>query len=674
MWKKITAVTMICILCAFFSFRITDAAEVSGTKQDVTDYKQISALISDTWDDDYFEKMVITPGTDTMEKDGEQEQVSDTFDVSSSKAKSITKSEDVLDNYLDKQDGVYEVKENMDGDLEVTAPYQTKRLIVESNQVKDTCGASEVYVNEMDHETILQYDSEEKTEEAFQQLSRTYSSCYPDKVVSIEDSTMGLPLSQGGENGQGTYSWGSDYMGLNELKKQAASNGYTRRVTVAVVDTGIDTSNVLFAGRKVSSQSYNFFGNNYNVQDTFGHGTHVSGIIADATPANVELLVLRVSNNEGKSSLLTIKTALQYAVSKNADVVNLSMGFIDVNASLYDYLDSTIDKAYNRGIPICCAAGNGEGGSKGVDVRYCYPACYSKTIAVSAIDYSSKQLAYYSNRGSAIDFTAPGSGIVSAYYKGNFATMSGTSMAAPHITAAIAYLKMMQSNLSVDGIYRELKLYCRDLGSKGKDSYYGWGCPIMTNLFQRGISHKRYIVIFRTTLKSVSNVKKGIKVSWKKAYGADSYYVYRRKNKGSWKKVAVVSSSKDFYIDKKVKQGKKYSYKVRAYNGSVFGGFSSVKKAYFLKPLKEVKVRRNTKRKAKVFWKKRTYTTTYQVQYATNARFKKAKKVSVSRKNGSLITKQLKKKVYYFRVRYSYKKAGVKSWSGWSEIRKIRIR
>ena len=44
MWKKITAVTMICILCAFFSFRITDAAEVSGIEQDVTDYKQISRL------------------------------------------------------------------------------------------------------------------------------------------------------------------------------------------------------------------------------------------------------------------------------------------------------------------------------------------------------------------------------------------------------------------------------------------------------------------------------------------------------------------------------------------------------------------------------------------------------------------------------------------------------
>ena len=89
--------------------KCSQTQKVSGTKQDVTDYKQISALISDTWDDDYFEKMVITPGTDTMEKDGEEERVSDTFDVSSSKAKSITKSEDVLDNYLDKQDGVYEV-------------------------------------------------------------------------------------------------------------------------------------------------------------------------------------------------------------------------------------------------------------------------------------------------------------------------------------------------------------------------------------------------------------------------------------------------------------------------------------------------------------------------------------------------------------------------------------
>lgn len=673
MWKKTTAITMICILCIFFSFRITDAAEISGAEQSITDYKQISALISDTWEDDYFEKMVITPGSNTMEKDGEEEKVSETFDISDTKAEKVTRSEKTLNRYLNKQEGVYQIEQNEDGDLEVTAPYQTKRLVVESDKVTDTYGASDVYINQMDHETILQYDSEEQTEQAFEKLKESYSACYPDKVVAVDNTVMGLPLSQDEQNGEDSYSWGSDYMGMSQLKKEAPKKGYTRKVTVAVVDTGINASNILFKGRNISSNSYNFFGNNKNVQDTFGHGTHVCGIIADATPDNVSLLVLRVSNSEGKSSLLTIKAALQYAISKKADVINLSMGFIDSNAYLYDYLDSTIDKAYERGIPISCAAGNGENGSKGVDVRYCYPACYSKTISVSAID-SSQQLAYYSNRGSGIDFTAPGTGIVSANYKGTLIAMSGTSMAAPHISAAIAYLKMMQPNLSVDGVYRELKQYSRDLGAKGRDNYYGWGCPILSGLFQKGIVNKKYIVILRPTLNSVANVDKGIKVSWKRAYGAASYCVYRRTGKGAWRKVGVVSSVQTSYIDKKAKHGKKYSYKVRAYNSGVYGNFSTTKNIYRLKTLDRIKVRRSSGKKASVSWKKKSYSTAYQVQYALNPQMKKAKKISASRGKNSLKTKKLKRKVYYFQVRYSYRKAGIKSWSSWSKTKKIVIR
>ena len=675
MWKKTTAITMICILCVFFSFRITDAAEISGGEQNLTDYKQISELVSDTWEDDYFEKMVITPSSDTMEKDGEEESVSDEFDISEAKAEKVTKSETSLNNYLDKQDGVYEVDKNEDGDLEVTAPYQTKRLIVESDNVENTFGASDVYINQMDHETILQYDSEEKTQEAFEKLRQSYDSCYPDRVVDMDNTTMGLPLSQDEQNGEYSYSWGNDYMGMSQLKKEAPAKGYTRKVTVAVVDTGINASNIVFKGRTISSQSYNFFGNNKNVKDVFGHGTHVSGIIADATPANVVLLVLRVSNSEGKSSLLTIKTAMQYAISKKADVINLSMGFIDEYASLYDYLDSTIDKAYDRGIPVSCAAGNGENGSNGVDVSYCYPACYDKTISVSAID-SSQKIASYSNRGKGIDFTAPGTGIVSANYKGGLIAMSGTSMAAPHITAAIAYLKMVQPNLSVDGVYRELKLYSRDLGPKGRDNYYGWGCPVLTGLFDRGISNtnKKYIVILRPTLHSVSNVSKGIKIRWKRSYGAASYYIYRRSGQGAWKKIAVASSMQISYIDKKVKQGKQYSYKIRPYNGGVFGRGSTVKTICRLRTLTEVSVKNASGQRAAIRWKKTSYAAGYQVKYATNLQFKKARKISAGRKDGSVKTKQLKKQVYYFRVRYSYRKGNVKSWSGWSEIKKIRIR
>lgn len=102
MWKKTTAVLMICILCISFSFPVSNAAEISGTASDVTNYKQISSLVSDTWESDYFEKMIISPGSDSMEKDGEQESVSDEFNVSVSKAKEITKTENSMDSYLDR--------------------------------------------------------------------------------------------------------------------------------------------------------------------------------------------------------------------------------------------------------------------------------------------------------------------------------------------------------------------------------------------------------------------------------------------------------------------------------------------------------------------------------------------------------------------------------------------
>ena len=673
MWKKITTITVTCMLCIFFSFRITNAAEISGTERNITDYKQIAALVSDTWEDDYFEKMIITPGSNAIEKDGEKEKFSQEFDVSASKAEKVTYSEYSLNQYLDKQEGVYQIEQNEEGDLEVTAPYQTKRIIVESDAVDDTYGASDVYVNQIDHETILQYGTEEEAESAYEKLKNGNASCYPDKVVAVDNTAMGLPLSQDGQNGEGSYSWGSDYMGMNQLKKEAVQKGYTRKVSVAVVDTGINASNRLFKGRTISADSYNFFGNNKNVKDTFGHGTHVSGIIADATPANVSLLVLRVSNNEGKSSLLTIKAALQYAVSKKAVVINLSMGFIDSDAYLYDYLNSTIDKAYDRGIPVCCAAGNGANGSKGVDLRYCYPACYSKTIAVSAID-SSQQLAYYSNRGKGIDFTAPGTGIVSANYKGNLIPMSGTSMAAPHISAAIAYLKILQPNLSVDGVYRELKMYSRDLGAKGRDSYYGWGCPILSGLFKKGIVNKKYIVILRPTLRSAFNERRGIRLKWKRSYGAASYYIYRRNGKGAWRKLAVASATQTTYLDKKAKQGKQYSYKIRPYNSGVFGRGSAIKTVYRLKSPGQIKVKRVSGKKVSVIWKKMSYSTNYQVQYAGNRKMKKARKISTSRKNTTVKTKKLQTKVYYFRVRYLYRKNGIKSWSAWSQIKKITVR
>lgn len=89
--------------------------------------------------------------------------------------------------------------------------------------------------------------------------------------------------------------------------------------------------------------------------------------------------------------------------------------------------------------------------------------------------------------------------------------MSGTSMSAPHITAAVAYLKMLQPNLSVQGVYNELRARSKDLGAAGKDIYFGWGCPILTNLLTTGILDRTNVVstgnsLQAPVLKKVKNV------------------------------------------------------------------------------------------------------------------------------------------------------------------------
>ena len=128
-------------------------------------------------------------------------------------------------------------------------------------------------------------------------------------------------------------------------------------------------------------------------------------------------------------------------------------------------------------------------------------------------------------------------------------------------------------------------------------------------------------------LSSVSNKGSGIKVTWKKVTGAASYYVYRRTNNGAWKRRAVLSASSNSYIDRNVKQGKKYTYKVRAYNNGIFGRFSSEKKVYRLKTLTNIRVKNTSGRRAAVLWKKKTYATTYQVKQPFNNKEVKEKDI-----------------------------------------------
>lgn len=674
MHKKLTAMVLITVLCGLVVFPDVQATQNIPAEKNVSAYKEISGLIADTWEEDYFGKMVVDPDSNTVEKDGITKEISEEFGISEKKTEKITQSLSAMEQYLNsesKEDEVFEVENNEDGNMEITAPFQTKRLIVEREDVPETYGAEMVYRNDMDHETILQFKTQEETEAACRKLQIKYgkTSCYPDRIVSVNEMTQGVPVTETQSLSQ-NYSWGVPYMGFDALKVQAGEKGYQNPVTVAVIDTGINKSNFMFRGRTISPNSYNFVSGNKKTEDLIGHGTHVSGIIADSTPANVQILMLKVANEKGLSSLLTIKTAMQYAVKLHVAVINLSLGFIDAEASKYNYLNGIIDKAYEHGIPVCAAAGNVESG--GVNVKYCYPACYDKTITVAAFNQDGT-VANYSNWGNAIDFAAPGTEIYSADYKGTLRGMSGTSMAAPHITAAIAYIKMMQSNLSVSGVYKELKTYCKDMGVRGKDTDFGWGCPILSNLMSRQIVYRNEIVILRPSLIKASNVTGGIRLTWKRAAGAAKYCIYRKESGKVWKKIATVSRQMTSYVDKKGKNGKKYTYRIRAYNMGRYGNPGNEKTLYCLIKPGKGKLKKKSGRKVMMTWKKKRYVSKYQIQYARNAAFKKAKSVSVDRKQSSLLTKKLKKGHYYFRIRYYYKKGSIKSWSAWSKTEKIRI-
>ena len=263
--------------------------------------------------------------------------------------------------------------------------------------------------------------------------------------------------------------------GVTKIKADTAHSISTGRgIKVAVVDTGIDYSHQALADN-IALKS-DFVDSNSAEVDL--HGTSIAGIIASSSIENgvtgvapdVQILAARAcwrdSKNSNKTlcSSNTLAKAINYAILNKANIINLSLGGPNDNI-----LSMLIRKADRAGIVIVAAAGNGGPNGKPV-----YPAAFKEVIAVSATDANDK-IYQASNRGSYIDLSAPGVDILSPAPGNSWQVVSGTSMAAAHVSGAIALILQDNPELSPFQVRALLGSTSIDLGKKGKDNEYGEG-------------------------------------------------------------------------------------------------------------------------------------------------------------------------------------------------------
>jgi len=280
--------------------------------------------------------------------------------------------------------------------------------------------------------------------------------------------------------------WGVDRVNADHVWKFYTADP----VKVAVVDTGIDTKHPDLTGNLGGGMSAVSYTSSYN--DDNGHGSHVAGIIAavnnsigvvGVAPA-ADLYAVKVLDRNGSGYLSDIIEGLQWVVkNQQIKVVNMSLGTSSLSASFASAVQVTIAS----GVVVVAAAGNSGPG----DNTVMYPAKFAGVIAVSATNSDPfNTIASFSSRGPEVDLAAPGVSVFSTYKNQSYATLSGTSMASPHVAGVAALVlsspiggddvssptgDLPNGKWDPNEVERRLERTAQDLGTSGLDTSYGNG-------------------------------------------------------------------------------------------------------------------------------------------------------------------------------------------------------
>ncbi len=263
-------------------------------------------------------------------------------------------------------------------------------------------------------------------------------------------------------------------------------------VKVAVIDSGVYRDHEDFDYTKISG--YSFLGlpeHSQSYDDRTGHGTFVTGLAAAemgngkgiaGIASGADILSLRCFSdsdegdyNAGSGTLAAVLSAIGYAMDQHVDVINMSFGGANEAALLP--MREKLQEAADQGIILVAAAGNSG------TAALVYPAAYDFVIGVGMVD-STGTVDVRSQRNESVFVTAPGSGVLSLGYLSPqaYSSGTGTSYAAPMVSAMAAIVKQANRAIDNEGFQELLRLSAADKGPAGYDTSYGWGLVNMANL------------------------------------------------------------------------------------------------------------------------------------------------------------------------------------------------
>jgi thermitase len=328
----------------------------------------------------------------------------------------------------------------------------------------------------------------------------------PNQIIEVETTPNDPSWGQ---------QWGPQKISANDAWNLEQGN---QEVLVVIIDTGICYDHPDISSNYVTG-GYDWVNDDPDPMDDHGHGTHCAGIVAAtinnaqgiAGLAQVKIMAEKFLSSAGYGSSWDAAQAIIHATDVGKTISNriiLSNSWGSSGGS--STVKEAMEYAYQNGVLITAAAGNDASSSP------FYPAAYNEAISVSATD-SNDNLASFSNYGNTIEISAPGVSIYSTHLNNGYQSLSGTSMATPHVSGVAALIWSRFSSYNNDLVRIVLQNTADDLGEFGWDQHFGYGRLNAYNAMQGSVPHDIRVaevnippIIFPNQLSKIENIIQNI--------------------------------------------------------------------------------------------------------------------------------------------------------------------